>query len=70
MNDSKLTALRAEIDALDKQLVELLNLRGQLAVDIAELKKQLQDETSFYRPEQEAQVLNNVKRIVKKMDKS
>ncbi len=63
MNDSKLAALRAEIDALDMQLVELLSRRAQLAIDVAEVKKLLHDESAFYRPEREAQVLDKIKSL-------
>lgn len=64
MKSSKLEALRREVDALDAQLVELLNRRARLALDIAEAK-QLDDEHHLYRPEREAQVLDRVKAISK-----
>lgn len=62
MSDEKLAALRAEIDALDRQLVELLNRRGRLALKTAELKGR-QDEAAYYRPEREAQILERVRRL-------
>ena len=63
MNSSKLEQLRGEIDALDERLVELLNRRARLALDIAEIKKQAHDASSLYRPEREAQVLDRVKSL-------
>ncbi len=65
MNSSKLETLRGDIDALDAQLVELLNLRARLAVDIAEIKRQSHDAGPFYRPEREARVLNRLKDLNK-----
>ena len=55
MNNSKLKQLRGEVDALDGRLVELLNQRARLALDIAQVKQQ-----GMYRPEREAQVLERV----------
>ena len=63
MNVSKLNVLRSEIDALDEQLVELLNRRARLALEIAEVKKQVNDALPLYRPEREAQVLDRVKNL-------
>jgi chorismate mutase-like protein len=34
------TELRAEIDAIDSQLLDLLNQRARLAIEIAKLKQQ------------------------------
>ena len=62
MSDDKLAALRGEIDALDRQLVQLLNRRGRLALKTAELKGR-QDEAAYYRPEREAQILERVRRL-------
>ncbi len=61
-----LDELRVKIDALDKQMHQLLNERAQVAQQVAEVK--LKDvpadelaEVKFYRPEREAQVLRAVK---------
>ena len=56
MNTSKLKKIRGEIDALDEQLVELLNRRARLAQDIAQVKQ-----NDMYHPEREARVLDRVK---------
>lgn len=58
MNDNKLQALRAQIDAIDAQLLELLNRRARIAEQVGHVKA----ETSapVFRPEREAQVLARV----------
>ena len=50
--------IRVRIDALDRQIHQLLNERARCAQEVAEVKAQYQqDEVVFYRPEREAQVL-------------
>lgn len=51
--------LRGRIDALDAELVRLLNERAQLAQAVAQVKR-IDRETNFYRPEREAQILRHV----------
>lgn len=63
MNTSKIEQIRHEIDAVDEQLVKLLNRRARLALDIAEVKKLANDVLPFYRPEREARVLDRVKKL-------
>ena len=60
VKNSKLEHIRSEIDALDEQLVELLNRRARLALDIASVKQQV-----MYHPEREARVLDRVKALNK-----
>jgi chorismate mutase/prephenate dehydratase len=50
-----LIPLRERIDALDKQLLALLNARMQVAVEVGEVKKK--EGSPVYRPEREAQVI-------------
>jgi chorismate mutase/prephenate dehydratase len=52
-----LSAVRAQIDALDEQLQALLNQRAQLARAAASSKQPQGRAVDFYRPEREAQVL-------------
>lgn len=68
MVDKKITLeeLRQQIDAVDGVIHEKLNLRAQLAKQVADVKlrdipEASQVEISFYRPEREAQVLRKVK---------
>ncbi|GAA0319011.1 prephenate dehydratase [Psychrobacter aestuarii] len=65
---SPLTALREQIDALDIQIHNMINDRAKLAQDVAIYKKQTVSDADakshknpiFYRPEREAQVLKAV----------
>lgn len=59
MNAAKLEQLRNEIDALDERLVDLLNRRARLAMDVARAK-QRDNAATLYRPEREARVLQRV----------
>ncbi len=58
-DDDKLKPLRERIDAIDRQLLTLLNERAQCALDVGEIKQgEVSDEPPvFYRPEREAQIL-------------
>jgi chorismate mutase / prephenate dehydratase len=58
MSDDKLTPLREQIDSIDRQLLDLLNQRAQIAQQVGHVKA----ETSapVFRPEREAQVLRSV----------
>ncbi len=53
MSEKDIAGLRAQIDALDDQLVALLNRRASLAQEIGVLK----GGTPAWRPEREAEVL-------------
>ena len=54
-----LAPLRAQIDALDRELLTLLNRRAALAVQVGEIKKR--DGSPAFRPEREAQVIDGLK---------
>ena len=56
-----LLALRSRIDALDHELLELLNRRAALAQDVGELKKK--EGSVAFRPEREAQVIDSLKAL-------
>ena len=56
-----LLALRERIDALDRELLALLNRRMQVVVQVGELKKS--EGTPVFRPEREAQVIDGLKAI-------
>ncbi|HEY5603301.1 MAG TPA: prephenate dehydratase [Gammaproteobacteria bacterium] len=59
-DEKKLQALRARIDKLDEQIQALINERGAVAQEVAQLKESAGKDTAFYRPEREAQVLREV----------
>ncbi len=50
-----LTPLREQIDALDEQILDLLNRRARVALEVGEIKKLTN--APIFRPEREAQVL-------------
>ncbi len=54
-----LSALRARIDAVDRELLALLNRRAGLALAVGELKKR--EGSVVFRPEREAQVIDGLK---------
>ncbi len=54
-----LLALRDRIDAVDRDLLSLLNRRAALALEVGELKKH--EGTPVFRPEREAQVIDGLK---------
>ena len=56
-----LLALRERIDAVDRELLTLLNRRAQLALDVGELKKH--EGSAVFRPEREAQVIEGLKAL-------
>ena len=58
-NPAELLVLRERIDALDRDLLALLNRRMKLAVEVGELKKR--DGSPVFRPEREAQVIDGLK---------
>ncbi|MCM8778954.1 MAG: prephenate dehydratase [Candidatus Omnitrophica bacterium] len=54
----KLKGLRAKIDSLDKKIVELLNERAALTLEIARLKKKMKE--PIYVPDRESEVYKKV----------
>jgi chorismate mutase / prephenate dehydratase len=54
-----LPALRQQIDALDRELLALLNRRAGLALAVGEVKKH--EGSPVFRPEREAQVIDGLK---------
>lgn len=55
-----LQTIRVQIDAIDDQILELINRRATAAKEVADLKRDLIEKNSFYRPEREAQVLRRM----------
>jgi chorismate mutase/prephenate dehydratase len=60
--NSRLDALRGQIDSIDEQIQLLINQRADCAQQIAEVKslENHQQEVVFYRPEREAAILRRV----------
>ncbi len=59
--DPDLTPLRQRIDAVDRELLALLNRRAALALEVGEIKKK--SGAVVFRPEREAQVIDGLKRV-------
>ena len=57
----ELLALRGRIDAVDRELLALLNRRAGLALEVGELKKR--EGSPVFRPEREAQVIDGLKTV-------
>ncbi len=60
MGKKTLLELRDGIDALDKKIQLLIGNRAQLAAEVAQVKKNSNNNSIFYRPEREAQVLHSI----------
>jgi chorismate mutase len=59
--DWRMRALRDRIDALDEQIVALLNQRAACALEIGEIKRTVGME--IYQPGREKDVLDHVRRV-------
>ena len=62
---SKLLKIREKIDAIDEQILELMNARANCAKEVAEAKQKSGEKVTFYRPEREAQILRRMMSINK-----
>ncbi len=60
-NNPALLALRTQIDAVDRDLLQLLNRRAALAQEVGEVKKK--EGSVAFRPEREAQVIDGLKTV-------
>ncbi|MFZ2312515.1 MAG: prephenate dehydratase [Methylobacter sp.] len=58
-----LSELRDKIDAIDKQILQLINQRASCAVDVAKTKIAQGEQGSFYRPDRESLVLRRIKEL-------
>ena len=54
---------RKEIDALNQQLLELLNRRAEFALEIGRIKQAI--EQPIYAPERETSILNRIRELNK-----
>ena len=60
-SDAELLSLRNRIDAVDRELLGLLNRRAELARLVGEVKRK--EGSVAFRPEREAQVIDTLKRL-------
>ena len=56
-NDTELKDIRARIDSIDERLVGLISERAAIVAEVAKIKRNDENNVSFYRPEREAQIL-------------
>ncbi|MFT4563943.1 MAG: chorismate mutase/prephenate dehydratase [Gammaproteobacteria bacterium] len=56
----ELDTLREKIDAIDTELIRLINERAAVAIEVGELKRSSDGNAVFYRPEREAEILRRV----------
>ncbi len=57
-DDQRLAPLRAQIDAIDQELLELLSKRAKAAQEVGHIKNE--SSAPIFRPERESQVIQNV----------
>ncbi len=60
-SDAELVGLRNRIDAVDRELLDLLNRRAELAQQVGEVKRK--EGSVAFRPEREAQVIDTLKSL-------
>ena len=58
---TQIVALREKIDAMDEQIIRLLNERAEAASTIGHLKRDA--ELPVYEPRREEEVFNNVRKL-------
>ncbi len=58
-----LSELRNRIDRIDQQILQLINQRATVAMEVAKTKMAEGEEGSFYRPDREALVLRRIKEM-------
>ncbi|MFU8789788.1 MAG: chorismate mutase, partial [Methylobacter sp.] len=58
-----LAELRGKIDAIDQQILQLMNQRASCAVEVAKTKIAQGEQGSFYRPDRESLVLRRIKEL-------
>ncbi|WP_028357889.1 prephenate dehydratase [Brackiella oedipodis] len=55
-----LKPLRDQIDSIDQQLLQLLNQRAQMAIEVGKVKLQFSADDSIIKPEREAQIIRKL----------
>jgi chorismate mutase / prephenate dehydratase len=59
--EDALRAVRAQIDAIDREVLRLINERGRCAIEVGRIKRAAGSDANFYRPEREAEVLRRIR---------
>ncbi|MGR9051417.1 MAG: prephenate dehydratase [Gammaproteobacteria bacterium] len=58
-----LSQLRDRIDAIDEQILQLINQRASCAIEVAKTKEAQGEQGCFYRPDREALVLRRIQKL-------
>lgn len=61
--EKQLAGIRAKIDAIDEQILQLVSERARLAQEVASAKRAAGETGDFYRPEREAEVLRRIREL-------
>jgi chorismate mutase/prephenate dehydratase len=57
--------IRTKIDAIDSEIVSLIEKRERCAIEIAKIKKQISDPPVFYVPEREQEIISRIAKTYK-----
>ena len=57
---NKIKPIRQKIDAIDHQILKLIQKRGSLAQKIGKLKSLMNSNASFYKPNREAEIIRSI----------
>jgi len=63
VSKNKIKPIRQKIDAIDHQILKLVQKRGSLAQKIGDLKGLVKSNESFYKPDREAEILRNISKL-------
>ena len=63
MSKNKIKPIRQKIDAIDHQILKLIQKRGSLAQKIGKLKSLIKSNASFYKPNREEEIIRNVSKL-------
>ena len=63
MSKNKIKPIRQKIDAIDHQILKLIQKRGSLAQKIGKLKSLIKSNASFYKPNREAEIIRNISKL-------
>lgn len=60
---SRLAPLRERIDSIDRQILELINQRAQVAIEVGEVKHELDESGPVLKPEREASLIRHLQEL-------
>jgi len=63
VSKNKIKPIRQKIDAIDLQILKLIQTRGSLAQKIGDIKSLINSNNSLYKPDREAEILRNISKL-------